>query len=90
MVNLFENLHHRLSSGTIGHQLVPGLLLVDGGQESKLGNGPSVQIVAEELRGQQQNTAGVSPRDQLHYLSQLFHFSVEFSDFPKVQSAAIV
>ncbi|XP_012226621.1 double-stranded RNA-binding protein Staufen homolog 2 isoform X2 [Linepithema humile] len=69
--------------GTIGRQLVPGLLLVDGGQESKLGNGPSVQIVAEELRGQQQNTAGVSPRDQLHYLSQLFHFSVEFSDFPK-------
>lgn len=73
------------SSGTIGRQLVPGLLLVDGGQESKLGNGPSVQIVAEELREQQQqNTAGVSPKDQLHYLSQLFNFSVEFSDFPKV------
>lgn len=74
-----------LSLGTIGRQLVPGLLLVDGGQESKLGNGPSVQIVAEELREQQQqNTAGVSPKDQLHYLSQLFNFSVEFSDFPKV------
>lgn len=58
---------------------------MDGGQESKLGNGPSVQIVAEELREQQQqNTAGVSPKDQLHYLSQLFNFSVEFSDFPKV------
>lgn len=69
--------------GTIGRQLVPGLLLVDGGQESKLGNGPSVQIVAEELRGQQQNAAGVSPKDQLHYLSQLFNFTVEFSDFPK-------
>ncbi|XP_018053280.1 PREDICTED: double-stranded RNA-binding protein Staufen homolog 2 [Atta colombica] len=70
--------------GSIGRQLVPGLLLVDGGQESKLGNGPSVQIVAEELREQQQqNTAGVSPKDQLHYLSQLFNFSVEFSDFPK-------
>jgi len=73
------------SLGSIGRQLVPGLLLVDGGQESKLGNGPSVQIVAEELREQQQqNTAGVSPKDQLHYLSQLFNFSVEFSDFPKV------
>lgn len=57
---------------------------MDGGQESKLGNGPSVQIVAEELRGQQQNAAGVSPKDQLHYLSQLFNFTVEFSDFPKV------
>ncbi|XP_032689365.1 double-stranded RNA-binding protein Staufen homolog 2 [Odontomachus brunneus] len=70
--------------GTIGRQLAPGLLLVDGGQESKLGGGPSVQIVAEELRGQQQqNSAGVSPKDQLHYLSQLLNFSVEFSDFPK-------
>ncbi|EZA47672.1 double-stranded RNA-binding protein Staufen homolog 2 isoform X2 [Ooceraea biroi] len=69
--------------GTIGRQLVPGLLLVDGGQESKLGNGPSVQIVAEELRGQQQNSAGVSPSDQLTYLAQLFNFSVEFNDFPK-------
>lgn len=57
---------------------------MDGGQESKLGNGPSVQIVAEELRGQQQNAAGVSAKDQLHYLSQLFNFTVEFSDFPKV------
>ncbi|XP_076282805.1 double-stranded RNA-binding protein Staufen [Lasioglossum baleicum] len=70
--------------GTIGRQLVPGLLLVDGGQESKLGSGPSVQIVAEELRGQQQqNPATVSPKDQLKYLSQLFNFSVEFNDFPK-------
>lgn len=70
--------------GTIGRQLVPGLLLVDGGQESKLGSGPSVQIVAEELRGQQQqNPASVSPKDQLKYLSQLFNFSVEFNDFPK-------
>ncbi|XP_043256679.1 double-stranded RNA-binding protein Staufen homolog 2 isoform X1 [Colletes gigas] len=70
--------------GTIGRQLVPGLLLVDGGQESKLGSGPSVQIVAEELRGQQQqNPAAVSPKDQLKYLSQLFNFSVEFNDFPK-------
>jgi len=57
---------------------------VDGGQESKLGNGPSVQIVAEELRGQQQNSAGVSPSDQLAYLAQLLNFSVEFNDFPKV------
>lgn len=57
---------------------------MDGGQESKLGSGPSVQIVAEELRGQQQNSTGVSPKDQLHYLSQLFNFSVEFNDFPKV------
>lgn len=70
--------------GTIGRQLAPGLLLVDGGQESKLGSGPSVQIVAEELRGQQQqNSAGVSPKDQLDYLSQLLNFSVEFSDYPK-------
>lgn len=73
--------------GSIGRQLVPGLLLVDGGQESKMGNGPSVQIIAEELRGQQQqNSAGVSPKDQLHYLSQLFNFSVEFNDFPKAFS----
>lgn len=58
---------------------------MDGGQESKLGSGPSVQIVAEELRGQQQqNPASVSPKDQLKYLSQLFNFSVEFNDFPKV------
>ncbi|KAG7199342.1 hypothetical protein KM043_018189 [Ampulex compressa] len=70
--------------GTIGRQLVPGLLLVDGGQESKLGNGPSVQIVAEELRGQQQqNPPSLSPKHQLKYLSQLFNFSVEFNDFPK-------
>nr|XP_050861386.1 double-stranded RNA-binding protein Staufen homolog 2 isoform X3 [Vespula vulgaris] len=68
--------------GTIGRQLVPGLLLVDGGQESKVGNGPSVQVIAEELRGQQQNS-GVSPKDQLKYLAQLFNFNVEFSDFPK-------
>lgn len=58
---------------------------MDGGQESKLGSGPSVQIVAEELRGQQQqNPPTVSPKDQLKYLSQLFNFSVEFNDFPKV------
>ncbi|XP_020286396.1 double-stranded RNA-binding protein Staufen homolog 2 isoform X2 [Pseudomyrmex gracilis] len=76
--------------GSIGRQLVPGLLLVDGGQESKIGNGPSVQIVAEELRGQQQqNSAGVSPKDQLHYLSQLFNFSVEFNDFPKAFSKGV-
>ncbi|CAK9817539.1 Double-stranded RNA-binding protein Staufen homolog [Anthophora plagiata] len=79
-----ETQSHPPVGGTIGRQLVPGLLLVDGGQESKLGSGPSVQIVAEELRGQQQqNPATVSPKDQLKYLSQLFHFSVEFSDFPK-------
>lgn len=56
---------------------------MDGGQESKVGNGPSVQVIAEELRGQQQNS-GVSPKDQLKYLAQLFNFNVEFSDFPKV------
>lgn len=61
---------------------------MDGGQESKLGSGPSVQIVAEELRGQQQqNPPTVSPKDQLKYLSQLFNFSVEFNDFPKVNIA---
>ncbi|XP_034189818.2 double-stranded RNA-binding protein Staufen isoform X1 [Osmia lignaria lignaria] len=75
---------HQPVGGTIGRQLVPGLLLVDGGQESKLGSGPSVQIIAEELRGQQQqNPATVSPKDQLKYLSRLFNFSVEFNDFPK-------
>ncbi|XP_048508790.1 double-stranded RNA-binding protein Staufen homolog 2 isoform X2 [Athalia rosae] len=71
--------------GTTGRQLVPGLLLVDGGQESKPGGGPSVQAVAEELRGQQQQQAPavVSPKDQLRYLAQLLSFEVQFSDFPK-------
>ncbi|XP_015522486.1 double-stranded RNA-binding protein Staufen homolog 2 isoform X2 [Neodiprion lecontei] len=70
--------------GTTGRQLVPGLLLVDGGQESKLGGGPSVQAVAEELRGQQQHqTPVVSPKDQLRYLAQLLSFDIQFSDFPK-------
>lgn len=73
------------AGGTIGRQLVPGLLLMDGGQESKIGSGPSVQVVAEELRGQQQQQIGVSPRDQLEYLAQLLNFEVEFSDFPKFQ-----
>lgn len=59
---------------------------MDGGQDSKIGSGPSVQVVAEELRGQQQQQipSGVSPRDQLKYLAQLLNFEVEFSDFPKV------
>lgn len=66
--------------------MVPGLLLVDGGQESKLSSGPSVQAVAEELREQQQSSpSGVSPKEQLIYLAQLLNFQVEFSDFPKVQ-----
>ncbi|KAH0549247.1 double-stranded RNA-binding protein Staufen homolog 2 isoform X2 [Cotesia glomerata] len=70
--------------GTIGRQLVPGLLLVDGGQENKVNSGPSVQVVAEELREQQQsNTSGISPKEQLKYLAQLLNFDVEFSDFPK-------
>ncbi|XP_033210208.1 double-stranded RNA-binding protein Staufen homolog 2 isoform X2 [Belonocnema kinseyi] len=75
------------TGGTIGRQLVPGLLLMDGGQDSKIGSGPSVQVVAEELRGQQQQQipSGVSPRDQLKYLAQLLNFEVEFSDFPKFQ-----
>ncbi|XP_015605525.1 double-stranded RNA-binding protein Staufen homolog 2 isoform X2 [Cephus cinctus] len=79
-----ENQNHPVG-GTTGRQLVPGLLLVDAGQESKMGGGPSVQIVAEELRGQQQqqSPSGVSPRDQLKYLAQLLNFHVEFSDFPK-------
>lgn len=64
---------------------MPGLLLVDGGQDSKLSGGPSVQAVAEELRGQQQQSpTGVSPKEQLKYLAQLLNFEVEFSDFPKV------
>ena len=60
---------------------------MDGGQDSKMGSGPSVQVVAEELRGQQQQQipSGVSPRDQLKYLAQLLNFDVEFSDFPKVK-----
>lgn len=72
--------------GTTGRQLVPGVLLVDGGQESKLGGGPSVQAVAEELRGQQQHKAPaiVPPKDQLRYLAQLLNFEIQFSDFPKV------
>ncbi|CAD6219320.1 GSCOCT00004912001.2-RA-CDS [Cotesia congregata] len=70
--------------GTIGRQLVPGLLLVDGGQENKVNSGPSVQVVAEELREQQQsNPSGISPKEQLKYLAQLLNFDVEFSDFPK-------
>lgn len=71
-------------SGTIGRQLVPGLLLVESGNENKV-SGPSVQVVAEELRGQQQpHSPGISPRDQLNYLAQLLNFEVQFSDFPKV------
>ncbi|XP_034943639.1 double-stranded RNA-binding protein Staufen homolog isoform X2 [Chelonus insularis] len=70
--------------GTIGRQLVPGLLLVDGGQENKSNSGPSIQVVAEELREQQQsNPSGISPKEQLKYLAQLLNFEVEFSDFPK-------
>lgn len=71
--------------GSIGRQLVPGLLLVDNGNESKVISGPSVQVVAEELRGQQPpQSTGVSPKDQLKYLAQLLNFEVQFSDFPKV------
>ncbi|XP_011298017.1 double-stranded RNA-binding protein Staufen homolog 2 isoform X2 [Fopius arisanus] len=70
--------------GSLGRQLVPGLLLVDGGQECKLNSGPSVQAVAEELREQQQSSpSGISPKEQLKYLAQLLNFEVEFSDFPK-------
>ncbi|XP_015117926.1 double-stranded RNA-binding protein Staufen homolog 2 isoform X3 [Diachasma alloeum] len=70
--------------GSLGRQLVPGLLLVDGGQDSKLNSGPSVQAVAEELREQQQSSpSGISPKEQLKYLAQLLNFEVEFSDFPK-------
>jgi len=57
---------------------------VDSKNETKV-SGPSVQVVAEELRGQQQpQTPGISPRDQLNYLAQLLNFEVQFSDFPKV------
>ncbi|KAF7997423.1 hypothetical protein HCN44_005994 [Aphidius gifuensis] len=70
--------------GSLGRQLVPGLLLVDGGQDSKISSGPSVQAVAEELREQQQTSPpGISPKEQLTYLAQLLNFQVEFSDFPK-------
>ncbi|XP_066602861.1 double-stranded RNA-binding protein Staufen homolog 2 isoform X2 [Prorops nasuta] len=76
--------------GTIGRQLVPGLLLVDGGQDNKINSGPSVQIIAEELRGQQQqNPSGISSKDQLNYLAQLFNFNVEFTDYPKATSKGV-
>lgn len=65
---------------------MPGLLLVDGGQDNKINSGPSVQTVAEELREQQQRSpSGISPKEQLTYLAQLLNFVVEFSDFPKVR-----
>lgn len=80
--------------GTIGRQLVPGLLLVDGGQDrtGQVSIGPSLQVVAEELRGQQKKqkpSAGVSPKDQLKYLAQLLNFEVQFSDFPKVTNFCV-
>ncbi|KAJ8684218.1 hypothetical protein QAD02_020010 [Eretmocerus hayati] len=76
--------HSHPQGGSIGRQLVPGLLLVDNGTDSKGVSGPSVQVVAEELRGQQQpQSAGVSPKDQLKYLARLLNFEVQFSDFPK-------
>ena len=76
--------------GSIGRQLVPGLLLVDNGTDNKVISGPSVQVVAEELRGQQQpQSTGVSPKDQLKYLAQLLNFEVQFSDFPKVFTLSI-
>ncbi|KAK0172168.1 hypothetical protein PV328_005517 [Microctonus aethiopoides] len=79
-----ENQSHSSGGGTIGRQLVPGLLLVDGGQDNKINSGPSVQTVAEELREQQQRSpSGISPKEQLTYLAQLLNFVVEFSDFPK-------
>ncbi|XP_014208195.1 double-stranded RNA-binding protein Staufen homolog 2 isoform X2 [Copidosoma floridanum] len=82
--NSNETTHTYPQGGTLGRQLVPGLLLVDNGLESKVVSGPSVQVVAEELRGQQQpQSSGVSPKDQLKYLAQLLNFEVEFSDFPK-------
>jgi hypothetical protein len=80
------DLSYYLNEGTIGRQLVPGLLLVDNGMDSKIISGPSVQVVAEELRGQQQPQSNiVSPKDQLKYLAQLLDFEVQFSDFPKVR-----
>ncbi|XP_011505196.1 PREDICTED: double-stranded RNA-binding protein Staufen homolog 2 [Ceratosolen solmsi marchali] len=79
-----DTTHNHSQGGTIGRQLVPGLLLVDNGADSKVISGPSVQIVAEELRGQQQPQSNiVSPKEQLKYLAQLLDFEVQFSDFPK-------
>ncbi|XP_031786214.1 double-stranded RNA-binding protein Staufen homolog 2 isoform X1 [Nasonia vitripennis] len=79
-----ETTHTHPQGGSIGRQLVPGLLLVDNGTDSKVISGPSVQVVAEELRGQQPpQSTGVSPKDQLKYLAQLLNFEVQFSDFPK-------
>ncbi|XP_058795500.1 double-stranded RNA-binding protein Staufen homolog 2 isoform X2 [Phymastichus coffea] len=82
--NSNETTHSHPPGGSIGRQLVPGLLLVDHGNDSKVISGPSVQVVAEELRGHQQpQSTGVSPKDQLKYLAQLLNFEVQFSDFPK-------
>ncbi|XP_012284626.1 double-stranded RNA-binding protein Staufen homolog 2 isoform X2 [Orussus abietinus] len=81
-----EKKQPNIVGGTTGRQIAPGLLLVDGGQESKLiGGGPSVQVVAEKLRGQQQQRAslGLPPKDRLTYLAQLLGFHVMFTDFPK-------
>jgi double-stranded RNA-binding protein Staufen len=83
-VDTNETTHSHPQGGSIGRQLVPGLLLVDNGTDSKVISGPSVQVVAEELRGQQQpQSTGVSPKDQLKYLARLLNFEVQFSDFPK-------
>ncbi|XP_043283859.1 double-stranded RNA-binding protein Staufen homolog 2 isoform X2 [Venturia canescens] len=49
-------------------------------------NGPTLQAVADALRGQQNNqqtTNGLSPKDQLMYLAQLLNFKATFVDFPK-------
>ncbi|KAL7299733.1 hypothetical protein TKK_0007483 [Trichogramma kaykai] len=84
-----ETTHNIPQGGTSGRQLVPGVLVgvkaeMDNGTEPKVVSGPSVQVVAEELRGQQSpQSAGLSPTNQLKYLAQLLNFQVSFSDFPK-------
>ena len=81
--------------GSLGRQLAPGLLLVDGGTQpdsARPGSpnspiGPTLQAVAEALRGQQQQQQtpnGLSPKDQLMYLSKLLNFKATFVDYPKV------